>query len=70
MAGDLYEAAFHAGIARPTCAALGALAPMRVFITPGNHDPFAAVALPSDDCAGNVTLFDARSFSRSRLRTG
>jgi DNA repair protein SbcD/Mre11 len=72
IAGDLYEnrrstpdrAAYLARV-------LGALAPMRVFISPGNHDPidsaslYRLMAVP-----GNVTIFDTRRFAAVALADG
>jgi DNA repair exonuclease SbcCD nuclease subunit len=72
IAGDLYES----DRASPDRGAylervLGALAPMRVFISPGNHDPndrpslYRQMALPS-----NVTVFRTRRFEPVRLAEG
>ncbi len=72
IAGDLYEDARAtpdrgAYLAR----VLGELAPMRVFISPGNHDPndraslYRQMALPS-----NVTVFSSRRFTPVPLANG
>jgi exonuclease SbcD len=72
IAGDLYES----GRASPDRGAylarvLGDLAPMRVFISPGNHDPndrpslYRQMALPP-----NVTVFATRRFAPVRLAEG
>jgi len=72
IAGDLYES----GRASPDRGAylarvLGGLAPMRVFISPGNHDPndgpslYRQMTLPS-----NVTVFPTRRFAPVRLAEG
>ena len=72
IAGDLYESSR----ASPDRGAylvrvLGELAPMRVFISPGNHDPndgpslYRQMTLPP-----NVTVFPARRFAPVRLAEG
>jgi DNA repair protein SbcD/Mre11 len=73
IAGDLYED-HHAG---PDTAAylrrcLGALAPIRVFLSPGNHDPCAAgsVYRQMQPLPENVVLFDERAFRAEPLADG
>jgi DNA repair protein SbcD/Mre11 len=72
IAGDLYES----GRSSPDRGAyltrvLGELAPMRVFISPGNHDPndrpslYRQMTLPP-----NVTVFASRRFVPVRLAEG
>jgi exonuclease SbcD len=70
IAGDLYEDR-HAS---PDTAAylrrcLGDLAPIRVFLSPGNHDPCAAgsVYRQMQPLPDNVVLFDERGFRPERL---
>src|SRR5215470_15792562 len=72
IAGDLYESD-RASPDRGAYLArvLGALAPMRVFISPGNHDPndrpslYRQMARPP-----NVTVFETRRFVPVRLTEG
>lgn len=65
IAGDLYES----GRASPDRAAyltrvLGGLAPMPVFISPGNHDPYDATSLYRlMRLPANVTVFQTRAFT-------
>jgi exonuclease SbcD len=73
IAGDLYED-LHAG---PDTAAylrrcLGAIDPIRVFLSPGNHDPCAAgsVYRQMQPLPENVILFDERTFRAERLADG
>ena len=73
IAGDLYEDR-HAG---PDTAAylrrcLRDLAPIRVFLSPGNHDPCAAgsVYRQMQPLPSNVVLFDERNFRPERLADG
>jgi exonuclease SbcD len=73
IAGDLYEDR-HAG---PDTAAylrrcLGELVPIRVFLSPGNHDPCAAgsVYRQMQPLPENVILFDERTFRPERLADG
>jgi DNA repair exonuclease SbcCD nuclease subunit len=73
IAGDLYEDR-HAG---PDTAAyvrrcLGALAPVRVFLSPGNHDPCTAgsVYRQMQPLPSNVVVFDERKFRPERLADG
>jgi exonuclease SbcD len=70
IAGDLYEDR-HAG---PDTAAylrrtLGDLAPIRVFLSPGNHDPCAAgsVYRQMEPLPANVVVFDERNFRPVKL---
>src|SRR5580693_7690871 len=73
IAGDLYEDR-HAS---PDTAAylrrcLGDLAPIRVFLSPGNHDPCAAgsVYRQMQPLPENVVLFDERTFRPEQLADG
>jgi len=73
IAGDLYEDR-HAG---PDTAAyirrhLSALDPIRVFVSPGNHDPCMAgsVYKQMQPLPPNVIIFDARNFRAERLADG
>ena len=73
IAGDLYEDR-HAG---PDTAAyirrcLSDLAPIRVFLSPGNHDPctHASVYRQLQPLPSNVTVFDERAFRPERLADG
>ena len=72
IAGDLYES----GRASPDRGAyigrvLGAIAPTRVFISPGNHDPFDAASLYRQGVLPpNVTVFSKRAFSPVELADG
>ncbi|MDQ2817961.1 MAG: metallophosphoesterase [Candidatus Eremiobacteraeota bacterium] len=72
IAGDLYED----GRAGPDRAnylrrTLAALAPIRVFISPGNHDPFTPSSLYSMlDPPDNVHVFPSRRFDRIELCDG
>ncbi|MBC5823805.1 MAG: metallophosphoesterase [Candidatus Eremiobacteraeota bacterium] len=70
IAGDLYED----GRAGPDRAAylrrtLGELAPMRVFISPGNHDPYmpSSVYRMLEPPPENVTIFRTRRFAAVEL---
>jgi len=69
IAGDLYED----GKSTPDRAAyltrvLGALAPARVFISPGNHDPHNRTSLYRQmRLPDNVTVFSTRTFARVPL---
>ena len=73
VAGDLYEDAY-AG--KDTAAYLrrcfAELAPTRVFLAPGNHDPFTPNSVYGQmrPLPSNVTLFDERSFRPERLADG
>lgn len=73
IAGDLYED----GRSGPDRAAylrrvLGALAPMRVFISPGNHDPFTPASIYQQiaQTSDNVFIFGRRAFSPTKLADG
>lgn len=73
IAGDLYEDG-HAG---PDAAAyirrhLSALDPIRVFISPGNHDPCTAGSIyrQMQPLPANVVIFDERRFRPERLADG
>ena len=72
IAGDLYES----GRTTPDRGAylarvLGAVAPMRVFISPGNHDPYDAPSLYRQTAfPPNVTIFTTRAFAPVRLADG
>jgi len=73
IAGDLYEDR-HAG---PDTAAylrrcLGELAPIRVFLSPGNHDPCSAgsVYRQMQPLPSNVVVFEERAFRPERLADG
>ena len=72
IAGDLYES----GRTTPDRGAylarvLGAVAPMRVFISPGNHDPYDAPSLYRQTAfPPNVTVFTMRAFAPVRLADG
>ena len=73
IAGDLYEDR-HAG---PDTAAylrrcLGDLAPIRVFLSPGNHDPSSAgsVYRQMQPLPANVVVFDERAFRPEKLADG
>jgi DNA repair protein SbcD/Mre11 len=72
IAGDLYES----GRASPDRGAylarvLGDLAPMRVFISPGNHDPHDGPSLYRQMAwPPNVTVFTTRRFAPVRLTEG
>ena len=69
IAGDLYES----GRASPDRGAylarvLGAAAPMRIFISPGNHDPYDAPSLyRMMTLPANVTVFQTREFTPVKL---
>ena len=73
IAGDLYED----GRSGPDRAAylrrvLGALAPMRVFVSPGNHDPFTPTSIYQQiaPMADNVVIFGRRAFAPVKLADG
>lgn len=73
IAGDLYED----GRSKPDraaylCRVLGALVPMRVFIAPGNHDPYSATSIYSrmDHVPDNVKIFARRRFAPVPLADG
>jgi exonuclease SbcD len=73
IAGDLYEDR-HAG---PDTAAylrrcFGDLAPIRVFVSPGNHDPCSAgsVYRQMQPLPENVVVFDERAFRPEQLADG
>src|ERR1700687_2114885 len=73
IAGDLYED----GRSGPDTAAylrrvFGELAPVRVFIAPGNHDPYTATSLYQriTDMPENVVLFGKRQFAPATLADG
>jgi DNA repair exonuclease SbcCD nuclease subunit len=58
IAGDLFEAENSSGDAvRRISRILGAIAPIPVFVTPGNHDRYTASAWFLDAWPENVTLF-------------
>lgn len=70
IAGDLYEGE-RSGPDRAAYLqrVLGNLAPARVFISPGNHDPYTASSLYRQiaPLPENVTVFDTRRFARAAL---
>ncbi|HKW44206.1 MAG TPA: metallophosphoesterase, partial [Candidatus Eremiobacteraceae bacterium] len=73
IAGDLYEDQ-RAG---PDTAAylrrtLGELAPVRVFLSPGNHDPCApgSVYRQMEPLPDNIAVFDERNFRAVKLADG
>ena len=73
IAGDLYED----GLAGPdaahyVCRKLHELSPIRVFISPGNHDPYSATSLYRllEPLPPNITLFRRRQFSKAPLCEG
>jgi exonuclease SbcD len=73
IAGDLYEGE-RSGPDRAAYLhrVLGDLAPARVFISPGNHDPYTASSLYRQiaPLPENVTVFDTRRFARVPLTDG
>jgi len=70
IAGDLFEKE-HSGPDRAAYLRrkLGELAPMRVFISPGNHDPYTADSLYRlmEPLPDNVTIFGSRRMTPVRL---
>lgn len=73
IAGDLYEDG-RAGSDRAAYLrrVLGDLAPIRVFISPGNHDPRTPASLYDrmGDVPDNVTIFGRRRFASATLADG
>jgi DNA repair protein SbcD/Mre11 len=73
IAGDLFERD-HSGLDRAEYLrrVLGGLAPIRVFITPGNHDPYTSKSLyrMMEPLPENVTVFRERRFSPVQLIDG
>lgn len=75
IAGDLYE---DGRSGRDTAAyllrVLGDLAPVRVFISPGNHDPHTAASvyerIGEGDPPANVVVFGRRRFASATLADG
>jgi DNA repair exonuclease SbcCD nuclease subunit len=69
IAGDLYEdgrASLDRAAYLRRC--LGELAPMRVFISPGNHDPFTPASIYRYmDAPENVTIFSERRMRPVKL---
>ncbi|HET9342725.1 MAG TPA: metallophosphoesterase [Candidatus Eremiobacteraceae bacterium] len=73
IAGDLYEDG-RAGSDRAAYLrrVLGDLAPIRVFISPGNHDPHTPASMYErmGDIPDNVTIFGRRRFASATLDDG
>ncbi|HEY7992751.1 MAG TPA: metallophosphoesterase [Candidatus Eremiobacteraceae bacterium] len=73
IAGDLYEDG-RAGSDRAAYLrdVLGDLAPIRVFISPGNHDPHTPASMYErmGDAPDNVTIFGRRRFASATLAEG
>jgi exonuclease SbcD len=73
VAGDLYEDAYAGkDTAEYLRRCFAEIAPTRVFLAPGNHDPFAPTSVYGQmhPLPSNVTLFDERSFRPERLADG
>jgi DNA repair protein SbcD/Mre11 len=73
IAGDLYEdGRSGADRAEYLRRVLDDLAPIRVFISPGNHDPFSASSIYHriHNIPANVTIFDRRRFAPVKLADG
>ncbi|HLJ82629.1 MAG TPA: metallophosphoesterase [Candidatus Eremiobacteraceae bacterium] len=73
VAGDLYEdACAGKDTAEYLRRCFAEIAPTRVFLAPGNHDPFAPTSIYGQmhPLPSNVTLFDERSFRPERLADG
>ena len=70
IAGDLFERE-HSGVDRAEYLrrVLADVQPMRVFISPGNHDPYTATSMyrMMEPLPGNVTIFQERRFAPIRL---